>query len=37
MSQLVFDDVKDDFTIMKQEPFGPLCANAYHLKHLMKY
>ena len=20
----VFDDVKDDFTIMKQEPFGPL-------------
>jgi succinate-semialdehyde dehydrogenase/glutarate-semialdehyde dehydrogenase len=21
----VFDDVKDDFTIMKQEPFGPLC------------
>jgi len=20
-----FDDVKDDFTIMKQEPFGPLC------------
>ena len=21
----IFDDVKDDFTIMKQEPFGPLC------------
>jgi len=21
----VFDEVKDDFTIMKQEPFGPLC------------
>ena len=32
----IFDDVKDDFTIMKQEPFGPLCSNAYPLKHLMK-
>ena len=21
----IFDDVNDDFTIMKQEPFGPLC------------
>ena len=21
----IFDDVKDDFTIMKEEPFGPLC------------
>ena len=21
----IFDDVKDNFTIMKQEPFGPLC------------
>ena len=21
----IFDEVKDDFTIMKQEPFGPLC------------
>ena len=31
----IFDDVKDDFTIMKQEPFGPLCQ-CYHLKHLMK-
>ena len=32
----IFDDVKDNFTIMKQEPFGPLVSNAYHLKHLMK-
>ena len=21
----IFDDVKDNFTIMKQEPFGPFC------------
>ena len=21
----IFDDVKDDFTIMREEPFGPLC------------
>ena len=23
-NQLFFDDVKDNFTIMKEEPFGPL-------------
>ena len=30
----VFDDVKDDFTIMKTEPFGPLIP-IYNLKILM--
>ena len=31
----VFDDVKDNFTIMKEEPFGPLVP-ILHLKLLRK-
>ena len=31
----IFDNVKDNFTIMKEEPFGPLIP-ILHLKILMK-
>ena len=29
MNQQYLMNVKDDFTIMKQEPFGPLVTNAW--------